>query len=208
MNRKLLLLSVLVVLLYGCLSCQDPIDNRIKFNNERISRESRIVERLIDIRNAEVFYKQAKGCYTDNFDTLICFCKNNEIPVVRLKPDLVDTTYVVIYDTAGYISVVDSIAGKRTEFDIEAIRFVPYGESNTQFELNAGFIDRRGISVPVFEAKTPYESYMKNPPSFYSSKEWNNQLKELMNSGSRYNGLKVGSMEEASIDGNWETLNR
>ena len=209
MHRKSILFAVSLVLLLECASCVDSMNNPIKFNNEKASREVKIIERLMDIRNAEVLYKYAKGRYTGSFDTLITFCKNSEVPVVRLRAELVDTTYVTVSDTVGYISVVDSIAGRRAGFNIDDLSIVPYGDSNTQFELSAGFIDRRGILIPVFEAKTPYDVYLSTPPTSFSSKEWNNRVrnaKKEQEDLNRYAGLKVGSMEEATTDGSWERL--
>lgn len=209
MNRIIYLFSLLMALLFGCVSCQNSISNQIKFNDEKASREAKIVERLIDIRNAEMFYKYANDRYTGSFDTLIAFCKNNELPVIRLRPELIDTTYVVVSDTVGYISVVDSIAGRRAGFNIDGLSIVPYGDSNTQFELSAGFIDRGGTLIPVFEAKTPYDVYLSTSPTSFSPKEWNNRVrnaKKEQEDLNRYAGLKVGSMEEATVDGSWERL--
>ncbi len=76
------------------------------------------------------------------------------------------------------------------------------------FELEAGTIIRNEvIKIPVFEARVPYEVYLATPGAGFSEKEWNQRRdnakaeKENIN---RYAGLKVGSMDEASTDGNWE----
>lgn len=210
MHKTISFLVISMLLLLGCALCQNPINDPVKFNKEKTSREARIVERLIDIRNAEVFYKYANGRYTGSFDTLIAFCKNNEVPVVRLMPDPADMTYTqVIYDTIGFIRVIDTIAGNRTGFNIEDLGVVPFSEPRTQFELTAGYIDRGGVLIPVFEAKTPYEVYLSTPPTSFSSKEWNKRVKNAKlekEENNQYAGLKVGSMEEATTDGNWEKL--
>ena len=182
----------------------------IKFNKEQKMRETQVVERLIDIRNAEVLYKNANNKYTNSFYTLIQFCQIAEIPIVNIIPDPTDTTFTrTINDTIGYVKVMDSIKGKREHFNINDLSFVPFSTPQQKFELEAGTISRNGIDIPVFEARTPYEVYLATPGAAFTEKEWNQRRdnakaeKENIN---RYAGLKVGSMEEASTDGNWEKL--
>ena len=182
----------------------------IKFNNEQKAREAKVVERLIDIRNAEVLYKNANNKYTNNFDSLISFCQTAEIPIVNIIPDPTDTTFTrTINDTIDFIKVMDSLKGKRADFNIKDLSIVPFSDPQQKFELEASTISRNGIEIPVFEARTPYEVYLANPGANFNEKEWNQRRdnikaeKENMN---RYAGLKVGSMDEATTDGNWEKL--
>ncbi len=182
----------------------------IKFNTEQKSRETQVVERLIDIRNAEVHFKNVNGQYTANFDSLIAFCQTAEIPIVKMIPDPTDTTFTrTINDTIGYVMVMDSLKAGRDNFNINDIKFVPFSQPQQKFELEAGTISRNGINIPVFEARTPYEVYLANPGADFSEKEWKQRVdnaKAEKESINRYAGLKVGSMEEATTDGNWEKL--
>jgi hypothetical protein len=187
-------------------SIQAPID----FGKEKTLRETQVVQRLKDIRDAEIQFKQANNKYTSSFDTLIDFCNNHEIPIVMMIPDPEDTTFTrTINDTLGYVKVIDSLFGKREHFNINEIGMVPFSNPATQFEINDSIIKRGGISVPVFEVKTPYEVYLNTPGAKFSEKEWNTRLQNLkaeMEQLDKYAGLKVGSLEEASTDGNWEKL--
>ena len=190
------------VVVFLALQVIKSIQAPIKFNKAQAEREAKVVQRLIDIRNAEVFYKNANNKYTASFDTLISFCQTAEIPIVNIIPDPTDTTFTrTINDTLGFVKVVDSIRGKREAFNINDLSFVPFSNPTQKFELEAGFITRSGINVPVFEARTPYEVYLNglDPQRVLNAKA----EKESIN---RYAGMKVGSMEEASTDGNWEKL--
>jgi len=183
----------------------------IKFNTEQKMRETKVVEHLMDIRNAEVLYKNANNKYTDSFDTLIMFCQTAEIPIVNIIPDPTDTTFTrTINDTIDFVKVMDSLKGKRADFDIKKLGIVPFSNPEQAFELEAGTIERNGIKIPVFEARTPYEVYLATPGNAdFSEKEWNQRrdnIKAEKENINRYAGLKVGSMEEATTDGNWEKL--
>ena len=205
---NIILFAIIVLLAWQVVkSIQAPI----KFNTEQKARETKVIERLLDIRNAEVLYKNATNKYTDNFDTLIKFCQNAEIPVVQMisKQNLEDSTYYTVYDTIGFIKVMDSIKGKRENFNISDLKVVPFSQPQTNFELEAGTKESSGIKVPLFEARTPYEVYLGQPGAAFNEKEWKQRvdnLKAEKESINRYAGLKVGSMEEASTEGNWEKL--
>ena len=204
---NILLFAIIVVL---ALQVVKSIQAPIKFNNEQKARETKVVERLIDIRNAEVLYKNANSKYTNNFDSLIAFCQTAEIPIVKIVPDPTDTTFTrTINDTIGYVKVMDSLKAGRDNFNISDLKWVPFSQPQQNFELEAGTIQRNGIEIPVFEARTPYEVYLANPGADFSEKEWNQRrdnVKAEKESINRYAGLKVGSMEEATTDGNWEKL--
>ncbi len=204
---NIILFAIILLLAWMVVkSIQAPI----KFNNEQKARESKVVERLIDIRNAEVLYKNTYSKYTNNFDSLIDFCQNAEIPIVNIIPDPTDTTFTrTINDTIGFVKVMDSVRGGRDNFNIHDIKWVPFSEPRQQYELEAGFIKRNGIDIPVFEARTPYEVYLATPGAAFNEKEWKQRrdnAKAEKESINRYAGMKVGSMEEASTDGNWEKL--
>ena len=204
---NIILFAIILLLAWQVVkSIQAPI----KFNHEQKAREAKVVERLIDIRNAEVLYKNANNKYTDSFDSLIDFCKIAEIPIVRIIPDPTDTTFTrTINDTLGYVKVMDSLKAGRDNFNINDIKWVPFSQPQQKFELEAGMIKRSGIDIPVFEARTPYEVYLAIPGAAFNEKEWNQRrdnAKAEKESINRYAGLKVGSMEEATTDGNWEKL--
>ncbi len=204
---NVVLFAIIVLLAWQVVkSIQAPI----KFNNEQRTRETKVVERLIDIRNAEVLYKNANSKYTSSFDTLIQFCQTAEIPIVKIVPDPTDTTFTrTINDTIGFVKVMDSIKAGRDNFNISDIKWVPFSQPQQNFELEAGSIPRNGIEIPVFEARTPYEVYLATPGAAFTEKEWKQRVdnaKAEKESINRYAGLKVGSMEEATTDGNWEKL--
>ncbi|MBQ6305464.1 MAG: hypothetical protein IJK78_02765 [Bacteroidales bacterium] len=205
---NIILFAIIVLLAWQVVkSIQAPI----KFNTEQKAREAKVIERLLDIRNAEVLYKNATNKYTDNFDTLINFCQTAEIPVVQMisKQNLEDSTYYTVYDTIGFVKVMDSLKSKRENFNINELKVVPFSQPQTYFELEAGTKETSGIKVPLFEARTPYEVYLGQPGAAFNEKEWKQRvdnLKAEKESINRYAGLKVGSMEEASTEGNWEKL--
>ncbi len=214
MNSKLksilINIALFVVVVFLAIKVVQSIKAPIDFGNEKSKREAQVVQRLKDIRDAEIQFKQANNKYTSNFDSLIDFCNNHMIPVIMMVPDPEDTTFTkTINDTIDYVLVKDSLFGKRTNFNLNELGLVPFSEPATQFEIHDSIIKRGGISVPVFEVKTPYEVYLATPGASFTEKEWNTRVQNVkaeMEQIDKYAGLKVGSLEEASTDGNWEKL--
>ena len=186
---------VLVYLVYRSIS--EPV----VFENTRKEREIQVVQSLKDIRSTQVLFKQTYNRYTGSFDSLIEYVKTGELPVVNIVADPNDTTFTkTINDTVGYVKVIDSLFGRRENFDINSLRVVPFSQGDL-FELQAGYIKRGGLKVAVFEAKTPYKAYLWD-----LDQQRVNNLRAEQEDLDKYAGLKVGSMDEASTNGNWESL--
>ena len=191
---KIVLAIVIVVLGYLVV---DSIRKPVKFNKQKTKREKVVIDRLKDIRDAQVMFKSIEGHYAANWDTLIDFLETAEIPIVKIMPDPEDTTFTkTINDTIGYINAADSLFKKN--FNVEQIKMIPYSDGKV-FNLDAGTIEKGKVEVKVFEVSAPYDQILTG---------LDNQLvinlvatrKQL----DKYPGLKVGSMEEPSTDGNWE----
>jgi hypothetical protein len=193
---KVLLFVVIIVLAYLVV---ESVMGPVRFNKAVTERSDAVIQNLKDIRSAQLTYKTIHGHYMGSFDTLIEFLKNDSIPVVKMVPDPKDTTFTkTIRDTIGSIAVFDSLFSKRVGFEAENLKYVPYTD-NEMFTMDAGVIEKGGVEVNVFEVSVLYSIVLKGLDeqmvvNLIASKEQIN----------RYPGLKVGSMVEASTDGNWE----
>lgn len=203
MNKKLTIINIALALVAILLVylVYKSISEPVVFENTRKEREVEVIQRLKDIRTTQTIFKQTYNRYTGSFDSLIDFVKVGMLPVVNIKPDPNDTTFTkTINDTVDYIPVVDSLFRGRTNFTVDDLRYVPFSENNhVEFELQAGFITRGGLKVAVFEAKTPFWSYL-----YDLDPQRVNNLRAEMEDLEKYPGLKVGSMDEPSLNGNWE----
>ena len=71
--------------------CVGSIMGSINFGKEREAREKEIIARLIDIRTAQIAFRDLNmGQYTDNFDELLDFVKNDSLPFVMKVGELTD----------------------------------------------------------------------------------------------------------------------
>lgn len=204
MNKKLTLINIALALVAVLLAYLvfDSIRQPVAFENTRRERESEVIQNLKDIRSTQTLFKQTYNRYTANFDSLIEYIKTGELPVVNIIPDPADTTFTkTINDTVGFVRVSDSLFKNRVNFNVNDLRYIPFS-NKVEFEMNAGFIMRGGLKVAVFEAKAPYKSYLNDEDKKFRQRV--NNLRAEQEDLDKYAGLKVGSMDEPSLNGNWE----
>jgi hypothetical protein len=204
MNKGLQVIVLLVLIAFGFgltllsfKSIKDPID----FQNEKKRRYAHVVENLKDLRACQFAYKNVKGKYSNNLDTLLHFIKNDSFPVIKMTGTVPDTLTeekavalgLVSRDTFK-ISVLDSIfsahqlAQRTFAFHLDSLAFIPFG-GGKKFSIDAGTIDRNNLKVPVFEIIADKNTVLSGLDFVLISRE---------------KDLKVGSMTDPSTSGNWE----
>lgn len=199
MKKTILQVVLLAIIIFLVYKIYESIMQPVRFNKDRNERTVQVIQSLKDIRSAQVAYRSIHGAYTSSFDTLLEFIRTGEIPVVRMIPDPMDTTFTrSIRDTIGYIRVQDSLFAGRQNFDVRSFPLIPFSNGDT-FTLDAGQIERSKIMIDVFEASALNTKFLKG-----LDQQLVNNYNDMLESTERYPGLKVGSMNEATLDGNWE----
>ncbi len=205
---QVLLLIAAVVITYFI---YDSIQRPIEFEKAKKARYTVTVERLKDIRKAQIAYKDVYGQFTGSWDTLINFVANDSVRNVRKIGELTDSMIeaglserkaielgLLIRDTVR-ISVIEAVFGG--VLNPNDLKMVPVPGSPSEFHLASTIIiTGSGISVPVFEAKAHNNVILNG---------LNSQLIINLNDRSRtnekYPGLRVGSVvETVNNAGNWE----
>ncbi len=196
-------LVVLIVILSVVLvkSILEPI----QFKKEQKHRYGIVVQNLKDIRTAQLAYKDVYGMFTGSLDTLTNFVKTDSLQLIYKKGEIPEDLLgqitereaidkgMIIRDTIR-IAVLDSLFGK--EYPIDSLRYIPFSGGKEYRMAQGEVITGSKLKVKVFEAKAP---------SKYILKGLDEQAIINLNDGWEYQGLKVGSLEEANnAAGNWE----
>ncbi|MEZ5000950.1 MAG: hypothetical protein R2744_11800 [Bacteroidales bacterium] len=210
MNTVVRILLVIAIFVLGYLLI-DSIMNPIRFNKERDKREAAIINRLKDIRTAQVAFKSKFGMYTGSFDTLINFVVTDSFPLIYKEGSLTDEMIekgitsereavikgLIVRDTS-YTPVLDSIFDPG--FPVDSLRYVPYCDTN-QFVLKAAKVQTGSrVMVEVFEA-----SVLNNVFLAGLDKQLVINYNALRERITGFPGLKVGNIVEPNNNaGNWE----
>ena len=197
----------------------------VHFEKHKEYRKGIAVQRLKDIRDLQVAYKNVNGKYTADVDSLIMFYNTGKMKVVmqigsqddsvavantkalkarkpKIKPEEMLKLYnegkSLVFKIENEVAVKDTLFNSRENFVVDSLAFIPFcGDSI----IMASTVKRvSGVNVPLFEASMPWKSLLKG---------LNNQLRINLDAQcedqGRYKGLQVGSIESPNNNaGNWE----
>ena len=197
----------------------------VHFEKHREYRKGIAVQRLKDIRELQVAFKNVNGKYTADVDSLIMFYKDGKMKVVmqigsqddsvavantkslkrrkpRIKPEemlkLYNEGQSLVFKIENEVAVRDTLFNDRENFIVDSLAFIPFcGDSI----IMASTVKKvSGVNVPLFEASMPYKSLLKG---------LNNQLRINLDAQcedqGKYKGLQVGSISAPNNNaGNWE----
>ena len=197
----------------------------VNFEKHREYRKGIAVQRLKDIRDLQVAFKNVNGRYTDDIDSLIMFYKEGKMKVTmqvgsqddsvavantkalkRRKPKIKPEEMLALYQAGqslvfkidNEVAVKDTLFNDRPNFVVDSLAFIPFcGDSI----IMASTVKKvSGVNVPLFEASMPYKSLLRG---------LNNQLRINLDAQcedqGKYKGLQVGSITAPNNNaGNWE----
>jgi hypothetical protein len=211
MNKKRALeLFLWVLSIFFASQIYSSINGPIKFNQVKNDRYTQVIDRLKDIRTAQIAHKDVNGFYANNFDSLVSFIDNGIFTVIEKRDSSYleyNRTYridmlkeVEIVDTLGFVPVKDSLFGDNESYKMMAK--VPIEGTDSEFSIKADIIDKNGYQVPVFEVKVK-----KDVVLFDQNKDLLGQENKVV-SVDGVNGPEIilGSMSDVSTSGNWPTI--
>ena len=197
----------------------------VHFEKHKEYRKDIAVQRLKDIRELQVAYKNVNGKYTADIDSLITFYKEGKMKVVmqigsqddsvavantkalkarkpKIKPEEMLKLYnegkSLVFKIENEVPVRDTLFSHRENFVVDSLAFIPFSGDSV---IMASTVKRvSGVNVPLFEASMPWKSLLRG---------LNNQLRINLDSQcedqGKYKGLQVGSITAPNNNaGNWE----
>jgi hypothetical protein len=205
---QILLFIVAVVLSFFIYK---SIQRPIQFDKAKKARYDVTVQRLKDIRKAQIAYKDVYGKFTGSWDTLINFVKNEEVVTVRKVGELTDSMVeagisekkavqmgLIVRDSVR-VSALEAIFNKG--YNADNLKYIPVPGEPAEFQLGATIIiTGSGIGVPVFQAKAHNNIILRG-----LDEQLVINLNDQRRTNEKYPGLLVGSLTETVNNaGNWE----
>lgn len=187
--------SLTIVILVLAYLVFDSIMEPVYFRQEANVREDRVIDRLKDIREAQIAHRSRYGRFTGDLDSLANFIKNDSLAIITAIGTVPDTITeaeavkkgIVQRDTM-WVSAKDSLF-KNKRYPVDSLPYVPFSEGK-RFTMESSTIERGLVELPVFKASTEIPHYMRGLDyQIYYTRE---------------KGLQVGSLVESSLSGNWE----
>ena len=212
MNKKRgLELFLWILSVFFASQIYSSINGPIKFNKVKNERYAIVINRLKDIRIAQIAHKDVKGYYSNNFDDLVSFIDNGLFTLIEEKDSsylAYDRVYridmlreVRIVRELGKVSVKDSLFKDNESY--KQMAFIPIkGKEDERFLISADIIDKNGYEAHVFEVKVKKDVIL-----YDQNKDLLKQENKVI-SVDGVNGPEIvlGSMTEVSTSGNWPTI--
>lgn len=222
---KILLLAAIVALAYFCIM---SVLSPIRFENQRAIRDKEVIQNLIDLRTAQLEYRDQKGHYTVALDSLVDFLKNGNKRMVlkegtlsdaQLESGLTEARAVQIIRKGNQREIIaNGLEGFRrdttlvpllealyqnryTVATVDKLQYIPFSEDVPfEVELNNNYLSSNNIWIPLIEIRAPFRAYL-----FDINRQEALNLIDLQRKLDRFPGLKVGAVTEPNnFAGNWE----
>jgi len=212
MNKKRgLELFLWILSIFFASQIYSSINGPIKFNKVKNERYAIVINRLKDIRIAQIAHKDVKGYYANNFDDLVSFIDNGLFTLIEEK----DSSYLAydriyridmlkevrIVRELGKVSVKDSLFKDNESY--KQMAFIPIkGKEDERFSISADIIDKNGYEAHVFEVKVKKDVIL-----YDQNKDLLKQENKVISvDGVNGSEIVLGSMTEVRTSGNWPTI--
>tara|TARA_B110001454_G_C12635439_1_gene398855 strand:+ start:112 stop:768 length:657 start_codon:yes stop_codon:yes gene_type:complete len=212
MNKKRgLELFLWILSVFFASQIYSSINGPIKFNKVKNERYALVINRLKDVRNAQIAHKDVKGYYANNFDSLVSFIDNGLFTLTEEK----DSSYLAydriyridmlrevrIVRELGKVSVKDSLFKDNDSY--KQMAFIPIkGKEHEKFSISADIIDKNGYEAHVFEVKVKKDVIL-----YDQNKDLLKQENKVISvDGVNGSEIVLGSMTQVSTSGNWPTI--
>jgi len=230
--KKVLTYLVLPLVIAGLTwAIVESVMEPVNFNKHRAYRESVAIQRLKDIRDLQVAYKNVNGRYASTLDSLKLFYNEGKMKItmnVGSKDDSLAMAHTDQIKKKYRYLKGDRLAAKLNELYLagdqnlvfQIVTEIPV--KDTVFRNRADFnIDEiaiipfsgdsvimestvktvSGVKVPLFEASMPFKSLLKG----LEPEQLRINLDAEREDQGRYKGLQVGSISAPNNNaGNWE----
>lgn len=177
----------------------DSINSKIELEKEVKHRKIVVIERLEQIKEAQINYKKVRGEYAKSFEQLKNFLENDSLIVVKAIGVVPDSLLgqeakalamgIIVRDTSK-IAVKEELFKGNFQQVVDSLATIPFS-GGKQFSIKSGEIEKGKVKVKVFEVTAPYTEIFKG-------------LKTDNEGIDMTQALILGSMTEPSINGNWD----
>ncbi|WP_296313994.1 hypothetical protein [Winogradskyella sp. UBA3174] len=158
----------------------------IQFNQLKDKRYKAVIERLIEVRDTQLAYKEVNREYADSFDKLVRFVDSARVPITQRRDSTIldeertkafggveTMKTITLIDTLSYYSVKDSL-------------------------WKGSDRDRYKKMMNVFSDSEMTEKYSEWAEKLPSGNKKEQELKKMMKEGSKFI-IKAGKLDDISV---------
>jgi len=179
-----------------------------RYETLRARKEVEVVNRLKDIRTAQLAFRNVHGRFAGTMDSLVLFLEEGRLPTVKKTGEIPEEMTEAEALRQGIITrdtvFTDAYSALFPDYDravhMATFRFIPFTGRTKEFTVEAGFVERNNIQIPVVEVSAFLLDYMTEPEYEQLAKNAVKRARDI----NRFPGRKFGSMTDPITEGNWE----
>jgi len=205
--RPVLMIALWALIAFLGYQTFNSIYEPIKFNKVKEKRYAAVIEKMVDVRDAQLAHRQVIGNFAPNFENLIKFIDTAKFTITQRRIETVIDVErtkafggvetmkdITVIDTLGYVSVKDSLFKKSDRYK------TMMNVDGAKIEMKSGLLGEEGTNkIPVFEAKL-----LKSIILADQNKDLLAQENETISvDGVNGDAIRVGSLNEINTSGNW-----
>ena len=189
---NLVLVAIIAVLIWVLYS---SISEPIEFQKERKIRESSVIAKLMEIRQAQEIFRSVSGTgFAPSFDSLKDVLRNGEVQTIKVEGDPDDPLgEAIVYDTI-YEPAMKFV--EEYGINLDSLEYVPFSSEGAVFDVTADTITYQSTLVNVVEVSTSRKNYM--------GKYADIRFARYDKSYNPNSIIKFGDMTAPNLSGNWE----
>ncbi len=181
----------------------NTINVDITFGEEKAKRQALVVEKLTNARELQNAYETKYNKYADNWAELIRFAKEDSLEFTKTIGDIEDSAEVAAgraWQEKVKVPVFEKLMSDSllsANFNLDDIANVP--GTDKQFEIAASSITSGGAKIQTFQMGVLWDDLL-----FDLDRQLVVNTKEYSRKVSGYEGLRIGKLDEATTEGNWQ----
>lgn len=197
--KYIIQIVLIVAALFMGYMIYNSIQSKIELEQEVKRRKAVVIERLEEVREAQISYKKVRGEYAKSFAQLKDFLMNDSLIIVKAIGEVPDSLLgqeskalemgIITRDTTK-IPVREELFKENFDKVVSNISIIPFSDGK-EFKIDAGEVEKGKVKVKVFEVSAPYTEIFKGLKT-------DNEGIDMSES------LILGSMTEPSTNGNWD----
>lgn len=202
---KTILNIVLTLMFFGLVYVLvDLIKTPIDFQNQKDIRERAVATQLKKLRTAQQAFRSITGKYAPDFDTLSDVLTNGQFEIVTLIGNA--DAGEAVTKNVSYVAAADSMAKLGINTTVDSLSYVPYGNADAEFKMDAKEIQYQSTTVQVVEVKIPWKDFMGDygNPKY---KKYDSTYNPDDPSEKNY-FLKFGDLNKPTLNANWRRFGK
>ncbi len=186
----------------------------IKFDQEKVRRYEAAVNKLLDIKKAQVAHKAIKGTYAANYDDLVKFIESEKFEILERKdsavPDVARNAAfglpngeggyykdIVITKSLGFVSVKDSLFKNTDRY--KKFSAVKIADFEVPVKMTVGSVMVKEKAFPTLEVVIDKNDILKGMDEELLKQEKKKKSIEEINGDK----IILGSTTDITLTGNW-----